>query len=114
MTAMATGARANRVPIRLETYYSYDRVEGAGVVANISYSGALIEQTPKQPQVGTPIILYIRLYPPSAFEAQSPFELVGRVARHSPSGFAVQYAEGIDLAVRRVVDDAAAIAAARG
>jgi len=38
MAAMATGARANRVPIRLETYYSYDRVEGAGVVANISYA----------------------------------------------------------------------------
>jgi hypothetical protein len=113
MTAMATGARANRIPIRLETYYSYERVEGAGVVANISYSGALIEQTPKQPEVGTPIILYICLHPPTAFAAQSPFELVGRVARHSPSGFAVQYAEGVDLAVRQMVDDAAAIAGVR-
>jgi len=113
MISMTTETRANRVPIDLETYYSYDRVEGAGVVANISYSGALIEQTPKQPKVGTPIILYIRLYPPAAFEAQSPFELVGRVARHSPSGFAVQYGDGVDLALRRMVDDAGAIAAAR-
>ncbi len=111
MIAMTTETRANRVPIRLETYYSYDRVEGVGVVANISYSGALIEQTPKQPKVGTPIILYIRLHPPTAFEAQSPFELVGRVARHSPSGFAVQYAESFGLALRQMVDDAAAIAA---
>jgi hypothetical protein len=109
---MATRARADRVPIRLETYYSYDRVEGAGVVANISYSGALIEQTPKQPQVDTPITLYIRLHPPTAFEAQSPFELVGRVARHSPSGFAVRYAESFDLTLRRMVDDAAAVVAA--
>jgi len=113
MTAMTTRARADRVPIRLETYYSYERVEGAGVVANLSYSGALIEQTPKQPKVGTSIILYIRLYPPAAFEAQSPFELVGRVARHSPSGFAVQYGEGLDLGVRQMVDNAAAVAAAR-
>ncbi len=113
MAAMATGTRANRVPIHLDTYYSYGRVEGAGVVANISYSGALIEQTPKQPQVGTPVILYICLHPPTAFEAQSPFELVGRVARHSPSGFAVQYGDGVDHAVRRMVDDAAAVAAAR-
>ena len=112
MTAMTNQARAKRVPIRLETYYSYERVEGAGVVANISYSGALIERTRKQPDVGTPIILYIRLYPPTAFKAQSPFELVGRVARHSPSGFAVQYGDGVDLAVRRMVDDAAAIAVA--
>ena len=112
MAAMATGVRANRVPIRLETYYTCDRLEGAGVVANISYSGALIERTPKQPQIGTPITLYIRLYPPAAFEAQSPFELVGRVARHSPAGFAVHYAEDFDLALRQMVDDAAAVVAA--
>jgi len=113
MTAMATRARADRVPIHLNTYYSYDRVEGAGVVANISYSGALIEQTPKRPEIGTPITLYIRLHPPTAFQAKSPFELTGRVARQSPSGFAVQYNEGFDLELRRMVDDAAAISGAR-
>jgi hypothetical protein len=113
MTAMTTGKRANRVPIRLETYYAYDRVEGAGVVANISYSGALIEGTPKQPELGMPIILHVCLWPPGAFEAASPFELAGRVARHSPSGFAVQYEGGVDMAVRGMVDDAAAIVARR-
>jgi PilZ domain len=113
MTAMTTGARANRVPIRLETYYAYDRVEGAGVVANVSYSGALIEDTPKQPEIGTPIVLHVCLQPPGAFKAASPFELVGRVARHSPSGFAVEYTSGVDMAVRGMVDDAAAIVARR-
>jgi hypothetical protein len=37
---------------------------------------------------------------------------VGRVVRHSPSGFAVQYAEDLDPALRRMVDDVAAIAGA--
>jgi hypothetical protein len=38
---------------------------------------------------------------------------VGHVARHSPSGFAIRYDEGVDQMVRRMVDDAAAIVAAR-
>ncbi len=113
MTAATSGVRASRVPIRLDTFYSYDRVEGAGVLENISYSGALIEASPKRPEIGTPIILYICLHPPAAFAAHSPFELVGRVVRHSPSGFAVQYAEGVDLALRRMVDDAAALLAGK-
>ena len=113
MTDTTGGARATRVPIHLDTYYAYGWVEGAGVVANISYSGALIEGTPMQPDVGTPIVLHICLYPPSAFEMPSPFELVGRVVRHSPSGFAVEYGSGVDSNVRRMVDNAAAIMAAR-
>lgn len=113
MSATTSEVRARRVPIRLDTYFSYDRVEGAGVIANISYSGALIEPSPKRPEIGTPIILYVRLHPPAAFAAHSPFELVGRVVRHSLSGFAVRYAEGADLALRQMVDDAAALVAAR-
>jgi PilZ domain len=113
MTAKTSRLRANRVRIQLETYYSYDRVEGVGVLANISYSGALVEETRKQPAVGTPIVLYLCLDPPSAFEAHSPFELVGRVVRHSPSGFAVQYPEGVDPALRQMVDHAAAVVAKR-
>ncbi|MBW2543779.1 MAG: PilZ domain-containing protein [Deltaproteobacteria bacterium] len=106
-------ARANRVPIRLDTYYAYGWVEGAGVVANISYSGALIEGTPAQPDIGTPIVLHVCLHPPSAFHVPSPFELVGHVARHSTSGFAVKYDAGVNRDVRRMVDDAAAIVATR-
>ncbi len=106
--------RANRVPIRLDTYYAYGWVEGAGVVANISYSGALIEGTPAQPDVGTPIVLHVCLHPPGAFQMPSPFELVGHVARHSNSGFAVKYDTDSNQKVRRMVDDAAAIVAARG
>jgi hypothetical protein len=113
MTATTGSTRARRVPIRLDTYYAYGWVEGAGVVANISYSGALVEGTPRQPDVGTPIVLHICLHPPSAFEVPSPFEIVGHVVRHSPSGFAVQYQSGFDPQLRRVVDNAAAIVGAR-
>jgi hypothetical protein len=113
MTANKTCARANRVPIRLDTYYAYGWVEGAGQVVNISYSGALIEGTPAQPDVGTPIVLHICLHPPSAFQVASPFEIVGHVARHSPTGFAVKYDASVDQKVRRMVDNAAAITAER-
>jgi len=105
--------RAKRIPIRLETYYAYGWVEGAGVVTNISYSGALIEGTPRQPDIGTPIVLHVCLHPPRAFQVPSPFELVGHVVRHSPSGFAVAYQTGVDRQVHRLVDNAAAIVAER-
>ena len=111
MTEKTGWTRANRVPIRLDTYYAYGWVEGAGVVANISYSGALIEGTPAQPDIGTPIVLHVCLHPPRAFQVSSPFELVGHVARHSPSGFAVKYDDGVNQKVRHVVDNAAAIVA---
>jgi len=105
--------RAERVPIRLDTYYAYGWVEGAGVVSNISYSGALVEGTPRQPEVGPPIVLHICLYPPSAFDVPSPFEIIGHVVRHSPSGFAVQYQSDATRSVRRMVDSAAALVRAR-
>ena len=111
MTENAGSTRAERIPIRLDTYYAYGWVEGAGVVANISYSGALIEGTPAQPDIGTPIVLHVCLHPPNAFHVPSPFELVGHVARHSPSGFAVKYDTGSNGKLRHMVDDAAAIVA---
>jgi hypothetical protein len=113
MTEKTDWMRANRVPIRLDTYYAYGWVEGAGVVANISYSGALIEGTPAQPDIGTPIVLHVCLHPPRAFQMSSPFELVGHVTRHSASGFAVKYDTSVDQKVRRMVDNAAAIVATR-
>ncbi len=54
MTETTNRRHENRVPISLKAYYSFDRVEGVGVLTNISYSGALIEDTSMQPEVGTP------------------------------------------------------------
>jgi uncharacterized protein (TIGR02266 family) len=82
-----------------------------GVLTNISYSGALIEDTSMQPEIGTPIALYVYLEPPSAFEAATPFELTGHVVRHSSTGFAIEYEDNLDPDVRQMVDDAVAVVA---
>ncbi len=111
MTATTNRRRDNRIPLPLEVHYSFGRAEGAGVLANISYSGALIEDTAMRPKIGTPIVLYVYLHPPSAFEAATPFELSGHVIRHSSTGFAIEYEDIVDPDVRRMVDDAAAIVA---
>jgi hypothetical protein len=101
--------RGYRVSIRLEVYFSEDLYEVVGVLTNISYSGALIEDTSMQPEVGTPCVLYLYLKPPGAFKAVSPFRLTGHVVRHTSTGFAIEYEDTFDPDVRRMVDDAAAI-----
>ncbi len=111
MTATTNRRRDNRIPIRLEAFYSAGRVEGVGVLANISYSGALIEETVMRPEIGTRVVLYVYLHPRSAFAAETPFELAGHVVRHSSNGFAIEYDDNLDPDVRRMVDDAAAIVA---
>jgi len=103
--------RHDRIPIRLEVYCSFARVEGGAMLANISYSGALIENTSMRPEIGTPIVLFVYLKPPGDFEAATPFELNGRVVRHSPTGFAVEYEDSLDSDLRRMVDDAARVVA---
>ena len=112
MTATTHPGRDDRISIRLEAYCSFGRFEVVGVLTNISYSGALIEDTSMQPEIGTRIVLYVYLKPLSAFEAvTTPFELTGHVVRHSSTGFAIEYKDNLDRDVRRMVDDAAAIVA---
>ncbi len=102
----------NRIPIRLAVVYSFGRIEGVGVLANISYSGALIADANMEPAIGTLVTLYVYLKPPTAFGVATPFKLVGHVTRHSSSGFAIEYDDNLDPDVRRMVDDAAAVVAA--
>ena len=101
--------RDSRFAIRLEAHYLFGRVVEVGMLANISYSGALIEDITMRPEIGTPITLQVYLEPPSTFTAATPFELDGHVVRHSFSGFAIEYKDNLDPDVRRLVDDAAAI-----
>ena len=112
MAEITKRRRGYRVSIRLEAYCSEDLVEVIGVLSNISYSGALIEDTSMQPEIGTQIVLYLFLKPPGAFKAVSPFRLAGHVVRHSSTGFAVEYDEKFNPDLRRVLDDAIAIMAA--
>ena len=111
MIATTTKGRDYRISIRLDVFYSYGRMEDEGVLADISYSGALIEGTKMQPEIGTAILLNVYLKPPSAFEAVTPFQLTGHVVRHSSTGFAIEYEDIVDPDVRQLVDDAAAVVA---
>ena len=111
MTATTHQGRDDRIHIRLEAHCSVGHFEVVGVLTNISYSGALIEDTSMQPEIGTPIALYVYLKPPSALEPATPFELTGHVVRHSSTGFAIEYEDNLDPDVRWMVDDAAALVA---
>ena len=94
--------RDGRVRTRFESIYSAGRTEGEGVLADISYSGALIEGVSLKPVLGKPVRIYIFVQP------VSPFELRGIVVRHTGDGFAIEYPT-VSEEVRRLVDDAAAI-----
>jgi type IV pilus assembly protein PilZ len=111
MTATTHQGRDDRIHIRLEAHCSVGHFEVVGVLTNISYSGALIDDTSMQPEIGTPIVLYVYLEPPSAFKVVTPFELTGQVVRHSSTGFAIEYEDNLDPDVRQMVDDAVAVVA---
>ena len=55
-----------------------------------------------KPEIGSEVKLYVFVMP------ISPFELVGRVVRHSDTGFAIEYTVESEN-VRRLVDDVAAL-----
>jgi hypothetical protein len=94
-----------RFRTRFDSLYSLDRAEGAGVLVDISYTGARLEQATIWPPLGTVVRLYVFIQP------VSPFELVGHVVRLTESGFAIEY-EVEDPEVRRLVDDVSAIVSA--
>ncbi len=113
MTATTNRRRDTRIPIRLDGFYSAGQVGGVGLLANISYSGALIEDiSTRPPEIGTPIVVCVYLISPHDFEEVTPLELTGHVVRHSLVDFAIEYEDNHDPDVRRMVDDAAAIVAA--
>ena len=82
------------------------------MLADVSYSGALIEDiSTRPPEIGTPIVLCVYLIAPRGFEEVTPFKLTGHVVRHSSTGFAIEYEHNFDPWVRRMLDAAAAIMA---
>jgi hypothetical protein len=91
-----------RFGTRFDALFSSGPAEGAGVLADLSYSGARIEEASLQPDLGTSVRLYIFVQP------VAPFELIGSVMRHTESGFVIVY-EVFDPEVRRLVDDVSAM-----
>ncbi len=106
MSEFAKKRRGDRVPTALNAHYSSCPEDGIGVLANISYSGALIEGSSVQPSVGSRVRIYVFTEPIDPLAPASPYELVGRVVRHSSSGFAIEYEEA-SPEVRQLVDKAA-------
>ena len=75
------------------------------MLADLSYSGARLEDSNLEPALGTKIRLYVFVQP------VSPFELVGEVVRTSATGFAIAY-QVESPEVRQLVDDVAALVGA--
>ena len=94
-----------RFKARFDALISSGPAEGAGVLADLSYSGARVEQVSLRPDLGPNVRLYVFVQP------VAPFELIGSVTRHTESGFVILY-EVSDPEVRRLVDDVSAIVAA--
>ncbi len=107
MSAFVEKRRGARFLTALNAHYSSGPEEGIGVLANISNSGALIEDSSVQPTVGSSVRIYVFTEPVDPLAPASPYELVGRVVRHSPSGFAIEYEEA-DPEVSLLVEKAAA------
>ena len=94
--------RSLRFRTRFDALISADAEEGAGILTEISYGGARLENTSLKPPVGTKVSLYVFIQP------VAPFELRGHVARHLENGFAIMY-ELFDPEVQKLVDDVKAI-----
>ncbi|HME70161.1 MAG TPA: PilZ domain-containing protein [Myxococcota bacterium] len=94
--------RNSRIRTHFETTYSTERQEGSAILANISYSGALLTQASLQPRLGSQVRVYVLL------NEDFPFVIVGKVVRHVEGGFAIEYAD-LSPEVRRLVDDAVAM-----
>jgi len=78
------------------------RREGAGILADLSRSGARVEQASVKPEIGSKVRLYVFVRP------VSPFELVGEVVRITESGFAIEIFEVSDQ-VQQLIDDVASL-----
>jgi hypothetical protein len=94
--------RSPRFKARFDALCSSGAREGAGVLAEISYEGVRLEESSIRPEIGTRVVLYIFVRP------VQPFELAGRVVRHTETGFALAI-DPPSLEVRRLVDDVAAL-----
>ena len=93
-----------RFTTRFDSLISSDRTAGSGVLADISCTGALIEESTLKPELGKTIRLYVFVQP------VAPFEVAGTVIRHTESGFAIGY-EDLSDEVRWLVNDVAAMVA---
>ncbi|MCP4905318.1 MAG: PilZ domain-containing protein [bacterium] len=91
-----------RFRTKFDALCSSGETQGAGILVDISRSGARLDTADELPELGTKVRLYIFIQP------VSPFELSGEVARIEGSSFAIQYGN-LDSEIGRLVDDVAAL-----
>ena len=101
MSVLQDGRRARRIVTRFESLYSSGRCDGTGVLADVSYSGAHVGRASTRPEIGALVRLFVFLRP------SDPFELIGRVVRHTDDGFAVEL-QDLEVEIGHFVDDAVA------
>jgi len=94
--------RSPRFRTRFDSLVSSESGEGAGVLAEISYAGARLQEVDIVPPTGTKVTLYVFIQP------VAPFQLHGHVTRVEDGGFAMTW-ELFDEEIRRLVDDVSAI-----
>jgi hypothetical protein len=94
--------KSPRFKARFDALVSAETQEGAGVLAEISYTSVRLDETSIRPELGTRVVLYVFVRP------VQPFELAGHVARHTERGFALTI-DPLDVETRRLVDDVAAL-----
>ena len=93
--------RYPRFRTQFDALFSTGRAEGSGILTEISRCGARLEETSLQPNVGSKVRLHLFVRP------VTPFELVGKVVRHTDSGFAIEIVEADDI--QQLIDDVAAV-----
>lgn len=86
-----------RNPARLAVRFAASGSEGRGVLTDVSYAGARVEECSWLPPLGAVAIVFLEV------PGVGPLELSGTVQRESESGFALAY-EVEDLAGRERVD----------
>jgi hypothetical protein len=91
-----------RLKTLFETLYCSGREEGEAMLADVSYSGALLESEAK-PSMGSSVTLNVCLP-----DGVKPVKLRGKVVRHTSGGFAIQY-DKPNPQVVRIFDDTAVI-----
>jgi hypothetical protein len=97
--------RDPRFKTRFDALYSLGHEEGSGVLADLSYSGARLDNASLKPEPGTKVCLYVFVQP------IQPFELAGHVVRHTEDGFAIEV-DVCDAEIQHLVDDVRAIVTA--
>ncbi len=103
MAEQSDQRRAPRIKTDIQAFFSSGRDEGPAVLADFSSVGALLEETPARPRVGTRVRVTIFL----ATQAE-PLQVAGNVVRHTEAGFAMEFDSPAPHLYSLVVEDNAA------